>query len=478
MYNTQTNRSLRKPILVCSGFIAVPSVLLLLLLFAMFSANQTAAVRAAPNADQAQAELSKPAFGIFDIMINEIMSSNGGSAADPFDQSQNEDWIELYNPTGQAVNLQGMYISDTLADPVKHQITVSLFIQPMSHLIFWADDEPEQGPTHLPFKLKASGEAVVLYAPNGETEIDAYIFDEQQENVSVGRSPDGGNEWSNFLTATPGKSNKVFPEISNITHNPETPLVLQPVDVTAIITDDAFITGATLFYSTTNTLTFDTSSLMSLPMNLVGASQYRAQIPSLPDNTLVNYYIEATDPSGNIGSGPKKAPAQTKRYLVGYQPPSLKINEIMPSNESTLEDPDELLEFPDWIEIYNFGRFTISLSGMHLSDDPEEPDKYEIPSGVILFPNSYVVFFADDDGTQGPLHTNFKLGNSGEQIGLYGPYGAAPIDVVAFESQPKDTPVGRYPDALGAFGQQVLCATPGEANQLCNNTTLLPLMRR
>lgn len=487
----QTYRPTRRALTACLTSVAIPSILGLFLVIAMYTsqtfavgpvavaANSVADNTVADNTvDNRNARDASAKLGIFDIVVNEIMASNSGSATDPFDQSQNEDWIELYNPTDRAVNLQGVYISDTLADPVKHQITMSLFIQPQSYLIFWADDEPEQGPTHLPFKLKASGEAVALYAPNGETEIDAYVFDQQQENVSIGRVPDGAETWKNFLTATPGSSNVVLPEISNIANSPEIPLPLQAVDVTATITDDAFISGVTLFYSTTNLLTLNTSSLMSLQMGVVAPNQYRVQIPRQPDDTLVSYYIRAIDSAGNVGTGPKKAPASTKRYLVGYEPPLIKINEVMPNNGSTLADPQEPMEYPDWIEIYNYGRFSISLNGLHLSDDPDEPDKYAIPSGVILLPKQYLVFFADDDGTQGALHTNFKLGNSGEQVGIYGPYGAAPIDIVEFGSQPEDAPVGRFPDALGSFGALTLCATPGETNRLCNNTTLLPLIRR
>jgi len=171
---------------------------------------------------------------------------------DPADSSESEDWIEIYNPSSQPVNIQGMYISDTLADPIKHQITVTLFIQPQSYLLFWADDEPEQGPTHLPFKLKSSGEAIALYAPDGVTEIDAHIFGVQQANVSEGRTPNGGSAWRKYLTSTPNQSNIVVPEVSNITHTPTGPLPFQPVDVSAVITDDVFILGATLYYSTTN----------------------------------------------------------------------------------------------------------------------------------------------------------------------------------------------------------------------------------
>ena len=44
------------------------------------------------------------------LVINELMASNAGSVMSPaynFDS-----WIELYNPTSQAIDLSGMYLSD------------------------------------------------------------------------------------------------------------------------------------------------------------------------------------------------------------------------------------------------------------------------------------------------------------------------------------------------------------------------------
>ena len=50
------------------------------------------------------------------LVINELMASNAGSVMSPaynFDS-----WIELYNPTSQAIDLSGMYLSDD-ADNLK-----------------------------------------------------------------------------------------------------------------------------------------------------------------------------------------------------------------------------------------------------------------------------------------------------------------------------------------------------------------------
>jgi len=45
---------------------------------------------------------------------------------------------------------------------------------------------------------------------------------------------------------------------------------------------------------------------------------------------------------------------------------TLVINEFMADNEGTIEDPDESDEYPDWIEIYNYGDEAIDMGGMYL----------------------------------------------------------------------------------------------------------------
>ena len=62
----------------------------------------------------------------------------------------------------------------------------------------------------------------------------------------------------------------------------------------------------------------------------------------------------------------------------------LFINEFMASNDSTLPDPDEESEYPDWIEIYNAAPFAVNMGGMYLTDDLSEPTKYRIPDDVTV----------------------------------------------------------------------------------------------
>ena len=59
-----------------------------------------------------------------DIVINELMASNAGVVMSPaynFDS-----WIEFYNPTGQPVNLAGMYLSNNADNLMRWQIPCSM----------------------------------------------------------------------------------------------------------------------------------------------------------------------------------------------------------------------------------------------------------------------------------------------------------------------------------------------------------------
>ena len=56
----------------------------------------------------------------------------------------------------------------------------------------------------------------------------------------------------------------------------------------------------------------------------------------------------------------------------------LVINEFMADNKTTIEDPAEPGEYPDWIELYNGTNETIILSGMFLTDDLNDPTKWQI----------------------------------------------------------------------------------------------------
>ena len=54
------------------------------------------------------------------------------------------------------------------------------------------------------------------------------------------------------------------------------------------------------------------------------------------------------------------------------------VNELMANNQTTLTDPVEPGESPDWFELYNYGTVVVNLNGLFLSDDPTNPTKNPI----------------------------------------------------------------------------------------------------
>ncbi len=126
------------------------------------------------------------------------------------------------------------------------------------------------------------------------------------------------------------------------------------------------------------------------------------------------------------------------------------INEIMASNSRTILDPDSL-QYADWIEIYNSGPFTVDLGGAYLSDDPAQPLKWRIPAGTAVPAGGFLLVWADgSDAALKGLHTNFKLNNGGESVGLFAPDGTV-VDTLSFGKQSRDVSYGRAPDEPKRF---------------------------
>lgn len=91
------------------------------------------------------------------------MASNNGGLTDPVEPGEFPDWFEPYNPTGQTINLAGKYLSDDLSNPKLYRIPDNVLIAPYSYLLFYADGEPDQGPTHVNFQIAREGETLTLY---------------------------------------------------------------------------------------------------------------------------------------------------------------------------------------------------------------------------------------------------------------------------------------------------------------------------
>ncbi len=144
------------------------------------------------------------------IFINEFMADNASFITDP--QDEYEDWIEIFNASDTAIDLGGMYLTDNFSNPtdwwmIPESYPDSTTIQPGNFLLFWADNNSEDGILHLEFKLAVEGEEIGLFAFYGTTPIDTLTFGLQTTDISYGRYPDGSENWIFMNFPTPGSSN-------------------------------------------------------------------------------------------------------------------------------------------------------------------------------------------------------------------------------------------------------------------------------
>ena len=138
------------------------------------------------------------------LVINEFMASNDTTISDNFGEF--DDWIEIVNISPDTVNLYGWYLSDNDSDLLKHQISDSINIAPDSIFILWADDDLEQGWSHLNFKLAMTGEEIIITDPSLLL-IDSVSFGLQQTDISFGRFPNYTGSWAIMSHATPSELN-------------------------------------------------------------------------------------------------------------------------------------------------------------------------------------------------------------------------------------------------------------------------------
>jgi hypothetical protein len=149
-----------------------------------------------------------PKVGQARVIINELLAGNTKSSQDP--QGEFEDFVELYNPTGDSINLSGMYLTDSERSPRKWRFPDGITLAAKSYLVVWADEDSSATPgLHANFKLSSKGEAVYLVDSDQRDNavVDYVKFEAQTDDVAFGRLPSKVDKWQP-LVPTPGAANR------------------------------------------------------------------------------------------------------------------------------------------------------------------------------------------------------------------------------------------------------------------------------
>ncbi|MDP8220527.1 MAG: lamin tail domain-containing protein [Candidatus Stygibacter frigidus] len=451
------------------------------------------------------------------LVINEFLSHNDTAWPGPNDDYP--DWIELYNGSDETIDVGGMYVSDDLSNlelsMIGDDAPELTTMTPGSYLVLIADGNPELGTLHLDLKLSDEEDFALVYS-DGSTIVDQQNSGNLPDDISLGRVPDGTDNWEELDPSTPGTSNSEVPDVTKLVINE----FLASNDFGAVDENGDHEDWIEIYNAGTTTVdlggmyvTDDLTNLMTsmIPTNdpsittiapgeylLLWADKEPEQgILHLDDVKLsgggeqigltdidgvtildsLTYGEQITDVSvgrmtdgsetwASFGAGYDTMPTPGEANGSGNSAETIiLINEFMSHNDVAWPGPDN--EYPDWIELYNASAFPVDVGGMYVTDDLDNLELSMIgddaPELTTMAPGSYLVLVANKTPELGALQVDLKLGDN-EDFALVSSDGSTIVDQHNTEVVPDDQSMGRIPD--GSDNWQLLYpSTPGEPNE-------------
>lgn len=383
--------------------------------------------------------IAGPGASDVNLVINEVLSTGS------------PDWLEIYNPGTETVDLSGFYLYDEGSASDKSLFPEGTAI-PAGGFLVWDCDDVQTN-----FKLSSGGEIVTL-EDTQQRVIDTVDFPALNDGVSWARVPDGSDSWSELTDPTPGASNTEEPDgspvIADVSWSPDPVPPGEVVTISTTVTDPSrALTQVRLYYA--QTMEPELNKVMDADGDV-----WSAQIGPFSDGAELVFHITAEDDQGN------SAASDTYTFTVGIELPALVINEFLASNDTACQDENG--EYDDFFELYNFGDSAIDIGGWFVTDDLGTLQKWQIPEGqpdeTTIQPGGFLVIWADEQTEQGALHIDFKLSAGGEDIGLTMPEGTQIVDSLTYDAQTTDVSYGRLPDGSDnwTFFDD---PTPGATNQ-------------
>jgi len=388
-------------------------------------------------------------------VINEILAMNTDLPVE-LDGDRNSDWVELFNGSLQGLPMNGWKLRLTTSSTTgvtsnNFSFPPTAFFSSKGYLLV-IFSETRRTVYHTGFKLPASGGTLSLINPSGQI-IDTVEFPAQQENISYARYRDGAHAFVFNPYPSPARSNSdngpVEPEvklqdaqIASLTPN-------EPVRFTVTGRDAVGLVSVSVFWKR---LDMQDSAVHRVDLyddGDHGDEGMRDGIfsgllqPGLPAGTDIQFYLEATDLSGQTVYLPNEPVFAAPGAILGLyslslggERPACEISELVAANVSGLRD--EAGNLTDWIEIRNCSTTPVPLKGLALARSFYATDnRHVFADADLLMPGEHRVIFCDGQPSRGALHAPFTLSRSGDNVVLTGQTtngGRFFIDSVSFAS--------------------------------------------
>ena len=200
---------------------------------------------------------------------------------------------------------------------------------------------------------------------------------------------------------------------------------------------------SSLFKKGTNVIAIEVHNNNSTSTDIYFDAELQ-RIYATGDESIVCQDKEYELPSGNAQLTALYAPLTQEETHVNNNP--IRINELSADNSIYV---NEYYKKNDWIELYNTTDKTIDIAGLYLSDDIENPTKYQIEkvegNSTLIEPYGHFIIWADKLASLTQVHAPFKLASEGGYVTLT----ATDLswdDTIYYEPHSGTESTGRYPD--------------------------------
>lgn len=407
-------------------------------------------------------------------LITECMPSNSRTITN--ENGTYCDWIELYNPTAQSINLAGFCITDDPEIPDKYELPY-WNLSPGGYALIYADDQPSTDTElHAPFKLNDKGEMLILFSPEG-TEVQRIGFPKLERNISYALDTDT-SVWEPTDRCTPGFSNTDDGYAAyRQTRGADSPVMINEIMASNTITlcdkDGDYPDWVELWNPSAETVDLtgwglsDTTSnpkRWEFPPTIIGPGEYMIVflsgknrstageelhtnfklnaskdtllLSNLRGKVINEVQISDLESDHSYGLIPGTDTCQVLVRPTPYYPNNeegwsafrprlytsldtpVVISEIMSNDTVTRVGNSE--EYRDWIELYNRSDEAVDLTGWGLTNQTGTPGRWRL-TACVLGPGEYLNVNATGQNCANvseTIHTDFRLGSEGDIIVL------------------------------------------------------------
>ncbi len=388
-----------------------------------------------------------------EVVISEVMTGNtctdiGGKTTD---------WLELYNAGSVVSVLDGCYLSDDPADPLKWQIP-QLTLQPGEYALIPCAGK-DAAENEADFALPRSGCTVTLTGTYGNTlssvacpilgsDLSYVLTSDGTYAVSEASTPGYENsdhgyaQWLENLGAEPYQvviSELVAANYSTLLNGAGQLcdwVELYNAGSSAVVLDGCYLSDDPQDRSKWRipSLTLESGEYAVIPLSGDYACDSEAPFALSRSSGSVlltapqGYVISRTEyttlgkdrswslqADGTYQQTSLLSPgfANTQDGAAAYrktQVPTgeLMISEVMPANNRYLQQSDG--KYYDWVEITNISSQSINLSGYTLSDDPDKPAAFSLPDKTLAPGEATLIICSGEPSLNGRYtHASFTL---------------------------------------------------------------------